>query len=156
VPPVAPPVPSTQQGQPGQGGPAYQPGGYQPSGAEAPREKPAAPEQGWGGYGEQVEVEPRSGRGRKIAIIAAIVVLVVGVGGFVGWSLSTRQDSYSVGTCVKQEGNTAVVVGCGSPGAFRITSIVDSESGCPDPAQPSLELNAGGSKRYACMAPAVQ
>jgi len=81
---------------------------------------------------------------------------VVGVGGYVGWSLTNRGATFAVGDCVKEDGGNAVATECSATGAYRITSIVDTENTCPDAKQPSLVLTerVGGARRYACLAPA--
>jgi hypothetical protein len=124
----------------GQGGgqPGQPPGGWSPGPGDAP-EPPAR--------------RPR--KGLIIGLIAAAILVVVGVGGYVGWSLTTQQGGYEVGTCVKQEGTGAAVVDCGAEGAYRITSIEDSGDSCPDPNQPTLQLSGPvGSRSYACLEPA--
>jgi hypothetical protein len=88
-------------------------------------------------------------------LIVLAVLVVVGIGGFVGLKLATQgSDAFAVGACVKQSGANATVVDCGQSGAYRITSIVDTENGCPDPSQPSLVLTTAGSRKYACLSPA--
>ena len=133
-------------------------GGYQPAyGAPPPgRENPAGPPTGGWPYVETPPAAPKSRKGLIIALIIAAVVVVVGVGGFVGWSLTTRGSEFVVGACVKQAGNDAVVVDCGTAGAYRITDIADNESGCPDANQPTVVLTGPiGNRRYACLAPAT-
>ena len=111
-----------------------------------------------GGWAEsEQEVAPRkSKRGLIISFIVVVILIVVGVGGFVGWSLTNRASDFTVGACVKQDGNDAVVTDCAGAGVYKITSIADAENGCPDTNQPSLVLTArvGGGKKWACLAPA--
>jgi hypothetical protein len=83
------------------------------------------------------------------------VLIVVGVGGFVGWSLTNKASDFVVDACVKQNGNDAVLTDCNGAGVYKITTIVDAENGCPDANQPSLVLTqrVGGGKKWACLTP---
>jgi hypothetical protein len=134
----------------------------QPSyGQPSPPPEPARPGKGVppGGwpYVGQVEAPPRKSRkGLIIALVVAAVLVVVGIGGYVGWSLTNQTSAFTVGACVKQDGSAGVIVDCSTSGAFRITSIEDSVTACPDANQPSLVLTGGvgGSRKYACLAPA--
>jgi hypothetical protein len=128
----------------------------QPAGDRPP---PGQPTGGWP-YVQGDAAEPAARKPRKgliIALIAAAILVVVGVGGYVGWSLTTQGGGFEVGTCVKQDGTGAAVVDCTAEGAYRITSIEDNENGCPDPNQPTLQLSGPvGSRSYACLVPATQ
>jgi hypothetical protein len=137
-------------GQNPYGAPAY---GQQPVEQGRPREG-----QGPGGWAEPGQEQPparKSKRGLIITFIAVAILIVVGVGGFVGWSLTNRGSDFTVGACVKQDGTDAVVTDCGGAGVYKITTIVDAENGCPDANQPSLVLTerVGGAKKWACLAP---
>jgi hypothetical protein len=112
------------------------------------------PSAGWT-EGEQ-EPPRKSRRGLIITIIAAAILVVVGVGGYVGWSLTNNTSAFTEGVCVKQDGSDAVVTECSSAGAYKIVSIVDAENGCTDANQPSLVLTEriGGGRKFACLAPA--
>jgi hypothetical protein len=135
-------------------------GGYQPAYGQQPappvRETSGPPTGGWPYVEGQPGEERKSRKGLIIALIVVAVVIVVGVGGFVGWSLTTRGSEFVVGACVKQAGTDAVVVDCSTSGAFRITSIEDTEGTCPDANQPTVVLTGPiGNRRYACLAPAA-
>lgn len=128
-------------------------GGYQPAYGQAPQHE-GVPTGGWP-YVESPPTTRKSRKGLIIALIIVAVVLVVGVGGYVGWSLTSRGSDYVEGACVKQAGGDAVIVDCATAGAYRITSIEDNEGGCPDPNQPTVVLTGPvGNRRYACLAPA--
>jgi hypothetical protein len=133
------------------GGPAYgqppaeqgRPGGQPPLGGRGDSEQEGAPR--------------KSKRGLIVTSIVVVVLIVVGIGAFVGWSLTNRGSAFVVDACVKKANNDAVVTNCsGDPGVYKITSIVDAENGCPDANQPSLVLTqrVGSSKKWACLAPA--
>jgi hypothetical protein len=145
-------------GQPALGQPAPPAGGYAPPSyppaTDYGRDK-MVPTGGWPYVGEVPAAPRKSRRGLIITIIALVVVFVVGVGGYIGWSLTTRGTTYKVGDCVRQNGSDgASVVGCTTTGSYRITSIVDTEAGCTDTTQPSLVLtSSGGKKQYACLVP---
>ena len=98
----------------------------QPQDQGRPRETAGqAPVGGWAESDQ--EVAPRkSKRGLIISFIVVVILIVVGVGGFVGWSLTNRASDFTVGACVKQDGNDAIVTDCASAGAgvYKITSIV--------------------------------
>jgi hypothetical protein len=99
--------------------------------------------------------ERKSRKGLIIALIVVAIVLVVAIGGYVGWSLTTRGSEFVEGACVKQSGNDAVVVDCSTTGAYRITKIADNEADCTDANQPTVVLTGPiGNRRYACLAPA--
>jgi hypothetical protein len=141
------------QASPGPGGPppGFNAGGYnQTFQAEPERGR----EQNW----SDEEPSPSSGRGQKriliIAAIAAVLLVVVGIGGFVGYKLTNRSADYAVGTCVLKDDTSAKVVDCNTGGAYKITSLEDAVSKCPDIFQPSLALpSAPAEHRYACLAP---
>jgi hypothetical protein len=151
--------PAVQQYGGGQYGSSNVQGQYPPQAfgqPEPPRQREAMsqPSGGW----PSVEPQKQAGskRGLIIVLIALAIIIVVAVGGYVGWSLTMRGDAYTVGACVKQDGTGAAVVDCGTSGAYKITSIQDTEGTCPDPAQPSLELtDVGGARKYACLGPAT-
>jgi hypothetical protein len=157
--------PAQNYGQPAGGG-QYGGGQYGSSSAPAPyqqtfgqpeprRDAMSQPSGGWPSV-EPTQKAPGPRRGLIIVLITLAILVVVGVGGYVGWSLTMRGDAYKAGSCVKQDGTGAAIVDCGTSGAFKITSIQDTEGACPDPGQPSLELTeAGGAKKYACLAPAT-
>jgi hypothetical protein len=142
--------PAADPGRPrdGYGQPVGQPGG-----------QPGGPQGGQPAWAESEPQAPvrKSRKGLIIALIVAAVVLVVGVGGYVGWSLTNRGSAFTVGACVKPDGGDAVVTDCSTSGAFKITNIVDTENGCTDPNQPSLVLTerVGGGHKWACLAPAA-
>lgn len=139
-------------GQGSYGQPAYgQPAPQEPAGPGK-----GVPTGGWP-YADKAEAAPRKSRkGLIIGLIVAAVLVVVAVGAYVGWRLTNQSSAFTVGACVKEDGGRGVVVDCSTSGAFRITSIEDSASACPDPNQPSLLLTGGvgGSRKYACLAPA--
>jgi hypothetical protein len=130
-------------------------GAYQPSYGQPPPRDPSVPTGGWP-YVESAPAEERKSRkGLIITLIVVAVVLVVAVGGYVGWSLTTRGSEFVEGACVKQSGTDAVVVDCSEAGAFQITTIADNEAGCTDPNQPTVVLTGPmGNRRFACLAPA--
>jgi hypothetical protein len=158
--------PAQTYGQPSGGGQQF--GGGQYGSGNAPAQYPqtfgqpeprrdamAQPSGGWPSV-EPSQKAPGPRRGLIIVLITLAILVVVGVGGYVGWSLTMRGDAYTVGACVKQDGGGATVVDCGTSGAFKIASIQDTEGTCPDPAQPSLELTeVGGAKKFACLVPAT-
>jgi hypothetical protein len=142
-----------QQGQPGpygspvygqqQGDPGRRDGGQAPTGWAEPGQEPQPP-------------AGKSKRGLIVTVIVVAVLIVVGVGAFVGWSLTNKTSDFTVGACVKQDGSDAVITDCaGGSGVFKIASIVDAENGCPDANQPSLVLTerVGGAKKWACLTP---
>jgi hypothetical protein len=159
--------------QPGQGGPGGGPsnmgGGQfgQPNqghGGPPPGFNPPSYNQGYQGdqeRGRDYDDEPAaaSGKGPKrgliiAALIAAVLIVVVGIGGFVGYKLTNRSADYAVGSCVLKDDNSAKVVDCSTSGAYKITSLEDAVSKCPDIFQPSLDLqSAPAEHRYACLAP---
>lgn len=104
---------------------------------------------------ENVPPAPKSRKGLTIFLAVLAVLVVVGVGGYVGLRLATRSDVYTVNACVRQDGTEASVVDCGASGAYKITQIVDDESQCPDATQPSLLLSDGDKSRVACLGPAT-
>ncbi len=159
APPSAPPMGGGYAGGypgPGQGGGYGQPQPYgQPEPARQQRGDKMVPTGGWP-YVEQAEQPRKSRKGLTITVIIVAVLVVVGIGGYVGLKLATQSEhSYAVGTCVKQDGSGASIVDCSVAGAYRITSIVDTESGCTDASQPSLVLSTGGTRKYACLASAA-
>ena len=84
------------------------------------------------------------------------VLVVVGVGSYVGLALAKSDTDFRVGACVKQDGSGAVVVDCAEAGAFRIVSSVDSETACEDASQPWLEVSEpAGGRTYRCLVPAA-
>jgi hypothetical protein len=98
----------------------------------------------------------RPKRGLIIALLATVLVVVVGIGGYVGWSMTHHGADFAVGNCVKQNGTSVAVVDCTTSGAFKITSLEDAVSKCPDPNQPSLSLSGTPAEhRYACLQPAA-
>ena len=81
---------------------------------------------------------------------------MVGIGGFVGYKLTNRSADFAVGTCVLKDDTSAKVVDCSTGGAYKITSLEDAVSKCPDIFQPSLALpSAPAEHRYACLAPSA-
>lgn len=145
-----------QMGQQPMGQGSYGAPGYGQVPADQGRRDAGQPPAGGWAEGEQQEPPPRkSRRGLIVAVIVVVVLVVVGVGGFVGWSLTNHTSDFKVGACVKQNGADAVVTDCGGSGAYKITSIVETENGCPDANQPSLVLveRVGGGKKWACLAP---
>jgi hypothetical protein len=143
-----------QFGQPNQGH------GGPPPGFNAPQQY----NQGFQGEqdrGREYDDEPAAPSGRSpkrglviAGLIAAVLVVVVGIGGFVGYKLTNRSADYAVGTCVVKDDTSAKVVDCATGGAYKITSLEDAVSKCPDIFQPSLALpNAPAEHRYACLAP---
>jgi hypothetical protein len=135
------------------GAPAY---GQPPANQGRAREG-GQPSLGGRGDSEQEAAPRKSRRGLIVTFIVVAVLIVVGIGGFVGWSLTNRPSAFTVGACVKKANTDAVVTDCsGTPGVYKITSIADAENGCPDANQPSLVLTqkVGGTKKWACLAPA--
>jgi hypothetical protein len=156
-------------GAPPMGGPMGQPGAMGQSGGYPPPGYPMGQDRGRGGAGDKmvptggwpyVEQPPppprKSRRWLLISLIILAAVIVIGGAGAIGYTLLARPSSYKVGACVKQQGDGAVVVDCGTAGAFQIVSLVDSEDRCPDPTQPSVELTGGGrARQVACLKPAA-
>jgi len=61
---------------------------------------------------------------------------------------------YTVDKCVQREGDSAALADCSVEGAYRIVSVVDSQTQCEDARQPWLEVTeANGSKSYRCLVP---
>jgi hypothetical protein len=89
-------------------------------------------------------------------VVLAAVIVVVGVGAFIGLkylSAGTGND-FAVNKCVQQQGDSAILVDCGTPGAYRIDSIVNSQTECEDARQPWLEVTeTTGAKTYRCLVP---
>ncbi len=161
------PGPQGSQG-PGQAGPGHggaQGGGFYygpqnygqptPEPGRGPRDK-MTPTGGWPYVEQSPEPAKKSRKGITIAVIAVAVIIVVAVGGYVGLKLATKGNQFVVGACVKQGGdNSATVVDCSTAGAYRITKVVDTESGCGDTTQPSVKLTDNSATRYACLSPAA-
>jgi hypothetical protein len=135
---------------PAPGGATYGQGVY---GQPSPGEPGRSNDSDW----SSPPVERKPKRGLIIALIVTAVLVVVGVGAYVGWSMKNGDADFAVGTCVQQRGSDAAIVDCSTPDAYKITSIVDVENGCPEPNRPSLVLTRPGSsaKQYACLAPAA-
>lgn len=122
------------------------PGG--PSGPGGP------PDSGWN-Y-EPPEPASKSRRGLIVTLIAVAVLIVVGIGGWVGWSLTNSGTTFAVNDCVKQQGNDGVKTECTDEGAYRITEIMETDNACPDPMQPTLQITErDGGRKYACLTPAA-
>jgi hypothetical protein len=142
-----------QFGQPNQG-----PGGP-PPGFNAPSYNQGY--QGEQDRGRDYDDEPAPSSGRRprrgfiiAGLVAAVLLVVVGIGGFVGYKLTNRSADYAIGTCVVKDDTSAKVVDCATGGAYKITSLEDAASKCPDIFQPSLALpSAPAEHRYACLAP---
>lgn len=140
----------------GMGQPGYPPPGY-PTGQEprGGRGEKIAPTGGWP-YVEQPSMPARkSRRWLLITLIAIGAVILIGGAAAIGYAVFVgRGSAYEVGACVRQQGDGAVVVDCDTTGAYEIVSLVDSEDGCPDPTQPSVELTGGGrARQIACLKP---
>lgn len=137
----------------GQGG--FAPGGYPPDPRGGGRDKGPVTS-GWP-YVEQPPAPRKSRRWLVISLIVLGALVLIGGAGAVGYTLfAGRGSAYHVGACVKQQGDGAAVVDCGTSGAFTIVSLVDGEDQCPDPTQPSIELTGGGKNRQiACLRPAT-
>jgi hypothetical protein len=179
--PAAPPPPPATYGAPqGQGGYGSGPGaGYAPAPSSypdrgsggpggtygsggmygGPGDSGRSPEPDWsapsGPSGGSSSSERKPRRGLIIALILTAVVVVVGAGGYVGWSMKNGDSDFSIGKCVQQRGSDAVIVDCSVAGSYEIKSIVDTDNGCPDANQPSLVLTSGAEKKYACLVPAA-
>jgi hypothetical protein len=105
---------------------------------------------------EAAEPQRKSRRGLIITLVTVAVLVVVGVGGYVGLSLTRSDSTFAVNDCVKQEGSDGVKVECSTEGAYRITEIVTTDNTCPDLSQPTLLITeSGGTRKYACLAPAA-
>jgi hypothetical protein len=134
-------------------------GGYSPGMYGQPAADPGQAGRGiQASWPEPEQAKPKSRRGLIITLIIAAVVVVVGIGGYVGWSLTNRGSDFKAGACVKQSGTDSVVLAdCTAAGAYKITNIVDTENGCPDANQPTLVLTerVGGNRRWACLTPAA-
>jgi hypothetical protein len=142
---------TTQYGQPTQSYDYSQPADPSRGGAN----NKLAPTGGWPYVEGQTEAPKRSRRGVTIAVIAVAILVVVGIGGYVGLKLATANNQFVVGACVKEgPNNSATIVDCTTSGAYRITKVVDTESGCGDASQPSVILNENNATTYACLAPA--
>jgi hypothetical protein len=91
-----------------------------------------------------------------VAVVIVAVLAVAGVSAYVGISMQKGDTDFSVGKCVQQDGSSATVVDCSTPGAYRIDSTVDSEAGCQDVHQPWLVVtDANGATSYRCLVPAA-
>jgi hypothetical protein len=89
-----------------------------------------------------------------LAVIAVLVV--VGVGSYVGLALVRSNTDYSVGSCVKPQGGDVAVVECSEADAFEIVASVSSVTECQDASQPWLEVREiTGGTSYRCLAPAA-
>jgi hypothetical protein len=98
---------------------------------------------------------PKSRRGLIIGLAIGAVVLVVLAAVGITLALSSGSNTYSVGSCVKQSGDTAQKVDCSSAGAYSIVAKVDRQSACPDPNQPFVVLHrAGTANQVLCLKPA--
>jgi hypothetical protein len=168
---AAPPPGTTYGAPPGQGyGSA--PAGYAPAPQAYPADRGSAAPATYGqgvygssagdtGRGSEPEwpgqaPERKPKRGLIIALILTAVLVVVGVGAYVGWSMKNSGSEFVEGACVQQRGGDAAIVDCSVGGAYKIDSIVDTEGGCADANQPSLVLTprGGGATRYGCLVPA--
>jgi len=152
------------QGGMGQGGSMGQGGGYPPPGYPMGQDpgrggrggEKMAPTGGWPYVEQPPEPRRKSKRWLLVSLIVVAAVILIGGAGAIGYTLLARPSAYKVGACVKQQGDGAVVVDCGTSGAFQIVSLVDSEDRCPDPTQPSVELTGGGrARQVACLKPAA-
>jgi hypothetical protein len=144
-------------GQPNQGHGGPPPGFNPPSYPQNYQGEPdRGREQNWSDEDSGSTGGRRPKRGLIIALIAVVLLVVVGIGGFVGYKLTNRSTDFAVGTCVLKDDNSAKVVDCTTGGAYKITSLEDAVSKCPDIFQPSLALpSAPAEHRYACLAPAA-
>ncbi len=112
------------------------------------------PTGGWPYVEQPAEPAKKSRRGVTIAVIIVAVLVVVGVGGYVGLKLATKGNQFVVGACVKQDGANATVVDCSTPGSFVITDVVPSGQSCPDVGLPSVTLtDSNNNTTYACLKP---
>jgi hypothetical protein len=166
------PPPGTTYGAPAGQGYGSAPAGYAPPPQGYAPERGSAPAAQYGqgvygsaagdtGRGSEPEwpgqtPERKPKRGLIIALIVTAVLVVVGVGAYVGWSMKNSSSEFVEGACVQQRGGDAAIVDCSVSGAYKIDSIVDTEGGCPDAGQPSLVLTprGGGATRYGCLVPA--
>src|SRR5262249_27251302 len=125
---------------------------------EPPRQRggKGAPTGGWPYVEQPAEPAKKSRRGVTIGVIIVAILVVVGVGGYVGLKLAAKGNQVTVGACVKQDGAKATVVDCSTAGAFVITKVVDGDGQCPDPGQPSVTLTDQDNKTtsVACLRPA--
>jgi hypothetical protein len=93
-------------------------------------------------------------RGLIIVLITVAVLAVAGAGAYIGLSLKKSDPDYAVDRCVVQQGTNATLVDCSVDGAYRIISVVDSDTECQDARQPWLEVTEStGAKTYRCLAP---
>jgi hypothetical protein len=121
---------------------------------------PAQPTGGWPYVGTPAAPPPakpaKSRKGLFILVGSIVgVLLLVGAGaiGFLVWS---GGNDYPVGSCVRQNGSSAVAVDCSESGAFKVVSKVQSVDLCPDPAQPALVVKElGKSDQVVCLQPAA-
>jgi hypothetical protein len=103
-----------------------------------------------------------------VGLIVALVVIVAGAAtaaailisrgghadtGPTPTTTATSTDRYSVGTCVVQQGSSALVADCHTAGAYRITKIVTDGNAC-DATQPSVVIPTSLGTRVACLTPA--
>jgi hypothetical protein len=153
-PPPAPPAP---YGQPPAGG-----------GFDAPRRDGGGyggpPTQGFGGgyepeYDRQAPPPPmptqrRPRRGLIIGLIVVVVLAVAGIGAFIGISALSNGTKFEKGQCVQRQGDSAVVVDCSTPGAYRVVAVVNSQNDCTDASQPWLEIPNATGGSYRCLEPA--
>jgi hypothetical protein len=142
--PPAAPAASGQWGAPGQG-PGGQPAG--PVSAQRPPQAPAEPEQN---RFDKFSAEPeppassRGGTAKVLVMVIAACVLLIGVAFGVLFAvnklLGGSDPELAVGQCVQRDGNTAVVIDCGSAGAgsFKITKKVSDQKDCPNPQNDAL------------------
>jgi len=91
-----------------------------------------------------------------VVVLSIVVALVViGGGAYIGLSYIKSGPEYAVDKCVQREGNTATLVDCSVDGAYKIVSVVDSQTECADARQPWLEVSeSNGSTTYRCLVPA--
>lgn len=151
---VSPPQQRSSPASPLLTGPSGQPGYGEPP---DPRTVPVGP---WPDAQQPPEVQQptRSSQSRRGLLIVSLVVaaVVVAVGGaFVAWRLTDASSSFTVGTCVVQDGSDAAIAECSAPHTYKIIGIVETENGCADARQPSLVLTerVGGRQTWACLEP---
>lgn len=87
-----------------------------------------------------------------VGIIVALVL--VAAGAVVGYMMLSN-DGFSVGDCVRQDGDSAVSASCDEEGAFRIVEEVDDHQDCPNPEEAYIEQGSGDDTQILCLEPAA-
>ncbi len=86
-----------------------------------------------------------------VALAVAVIAVLIGVAYVM--SGNDKPAEYKIGSCVKQQGDSAILVDCGQPGVYRIDQQVPDKASC-DRTQPSITVdNKNGTTDTFCLKP---